>query len=217
MVYESNLVNTWVNRAGHRWVEKHYSEKTAFSRVLEVGAGSGEHLDHIKHQYDQYYLTDANSDLLGLAQKRHQKNEKVIFEQRDALDLPYDDSSFDRLISIYSLEHIVNPHLAIREWKRVFKPGGIITISIPTEGGIAWNLGRYLTTRRYFKKKGLDLDYLIAREHVNACYRLHAFIKFYFPRRNDNWFPLLIPTPHCNLVYSCNAINDGEIPQESFQ
>jgi len=94
---------------------------------------------------------------------------------------------------------------------RVIRPGGILSIAIPTEGGIAWKMDRYLTTRRYFKREGLDLDYIIAREHINACYRLVSLIKHYFPQRREIWFPTRIPLAHCNLLYATTiTINIAE-------
>ena len=208
MVYNSNPINTYINKFGHRWVEKQYSSNQHFSKVLEVGAGTGEHLDYVKHTYDEYIITDIFDDLLERAKKRHADKEKVQFEVQNATELPYSDNTFDRLISIYNLEHIPNPHQALREWRRVTKPGGNISIAIPTEGGIAWNLGRHLTTRRYFRKKGLNLDYIIAREHINTCYRIRAFLNYYFKNKKEKWFPSGIPTAHFNLIYCCSIINN---------
>ena len=206
MVYKSNPVNSYINRHGHRWCEKQFGKNIYFNRVLEVGGGTGEHLHHIKHSYSTYHLTDLNSKLLDKARSIWDSNSKIIFEEADTLKLKYPDNYFDRLISMANLEHIPNPHIALKEWKRVVKPGGTISIMIPTEGGIAWNLGRYLTTRRYFQKKGLSLDYIIAREHINACYRLHALIMFYFEKRKDHWWPTGIPTAQINLIFATQII-----------
>lgn len=204
--YNSNFVVTYFNRVGHSLLEKPYRGDKSFSKVLEVGAGTGEHLDFVRHSFDQYFLTDINEEFLEKAKKRHQ-NEKVVFEKQDASALDYPDDSFDRLISVYNLEHLPNPHLILKEWKRVVKKGGVISIAIPAEGGIAWNLGRFLTTRRYFRNKGLDLDYIISREHINACYRLVNFINHYFSDKQRTWFPFRVPLTHVNLLYACNVTN----------
>lgn len=88
---------------------------------------------------------------------------------------------------------------------RVVRPGGVISIAIPTEGGIAWNLGRFLTTRRSFAREGLNLDYIIAREHINACYRLMALMRHIFPELTEAWFPLGLPLADINLVVAVTA------------
>jgi phosphatidylethanolamine/phosphatidyl-N-methylethanolamine N-methyltransferase len=206
--YNTNPVVSFVNRFGHTWLERGYGPDLHFNDVLEVGAGTGEHLGYVRHSYNRYHLTDLNPRLLAEARKRNSGNSRVIFEQRDALKLDYPDASFDRLISVYNLEHLPNPHLVLKEWRRVLRPGATLSLAIPTEGGWAWNLGRYLTTRRYFRRKGLDLDYIIAREHINACYRLVSLIRHYFPKREESWFPMRAPLPDVNLIYACNIVLD---------
>lgn len=200
--YEGNKLVAYINNQGHRMLEFPFAPKQHFNKVLEVGAGTGMHLEYVRHSFDAYYLTDINPGLLDRARNRHINRTNVHVEVANAIELPYADHSFDRVISVYNLEHLPNPHLVLREWSRVLKPGGILSISIPAEGGIPWNLGRYLTTRRSFAKEGLDLDYIIAREHINACYRLVSLINYYFPQRKDNWFPLKVPNHHLNLVYA---------------
>lgn len=203
--YEPNSLVAHVNEAGHRLIERDFGASTHFGSVLEVGAGTGIHLDHVTHSFDRYVVTDISERMLDIAKKRHSDRANLVFEVADATALNYEDGSFDRLVSVYNLEHLPEPHRVLSEWKRVVKPGGDISIAIPAEGGIAWNLGRHLTTRRDFARHGLDLDYIISREHINACYRLHALIKHTFPNRRERWFPLMVPTPHINLVLAVNA------------
>lgn len=203
--YQSNSLVKFFNLAGHGIVERGHDHSQHFSKVLEIGAGTGDHIAFVKHTYDEYFATDFNKEAVRIGSQNHQGSGKIHFEVQDALVLQYPDSHFDRLISIYTLEHLPQPHVALSEWKRVLKKGGQIDIVIPTEGGIAWNLGRHLTTRRQYKKLGFDLDYIIAREHINACYRLVAIIRHYFKLERESWFPFKVPTPHLNLLYHCRA------------
>jgi phosphatidylethanolamine/phosphatidyl-N-methylethanolamine N-methyltransferase len=202
--YESNPIIRFVQEAGHRLVEKPFTKTEHFPRVLEVGAGSGEHLYHVRHSYDEYIVSDLNSDIIEQSKSRYGDQAKLTFQVQNCSQLDLPDNSIDRLISIYNLEHMAKPYLVLKEWKRVLKPGGMLSISIPTEGGLAWNLGRYLTTRRTFIKKGFDWDYIIARDHVNSCPQLLAFIRHYFTNRQESWFPTGIPLHHVNLVYAVN-------------
>ena len=156
--YESNPVVAAINNAGHTQVERAFGPEVHFGRVLEVGAGSGRHLDTVRHRYDRYLLTDISEGLLAHAANRHAGKPGLDFAIADATRLPFPADSFDRLVSIYNLEHLPAPHAVLEEWARVVRPGGVLSISIPAEGGIAWNLGRWMTTRRSFRKEGLDLD-----------------------------------------------------------
>jgi SAM-dependent methyltransferase len=47
--------------------------------------------------------------------------------------MPFADSSFDGIWSIWVLEHIPEPERALREMRRVLKPGGVLLLAV------AWN------------------------------------------------------------------------------
>ena len=204
--YQSNPLVAAVNLSGHRLIEADYPATTHFSRVLEVGAGSGVHLDYVRHGFDEYLVTDISASFLDLARQRHAGDARPIrYAVADATRTGFEPQSFDRIISVYNLEHLPEPHRVLEHWRDLLRPGGVLSIAIPAEGGIPWNLGRFLTTRRSFAREGLDLDYIIAREHINACYRLVSLIAHYFPERQARWYPLRVPHPHLNLVYAVNC------------
>ena len=50
----------------------------------------------------------------------------------DALDLPFPDDTFDRVIVSEVLEHIWDDERAIAELVRVLRPGGRIAVTVPT-------------------------------------------------------------------------------------
>lgn len=208
--YQGNPVVAHINDAGHRLIEHSFKKEDHFSSVLEVGAGTGYHLPFVRHAYDRYVMTDLSSDLLRIAQEKYGEKSGLSYEVQDATNLVYADDSFDRLISVYNLEHLPQPHLVLKEWCRVLKPGGVITIAIPLDGGLAWRLGRYLTTRRSFAREGLDLDYIIAREHINPSYNLIPLVRHYFQDRSEFWYPFKVPLIDINLVYCCSLIVDGQ-------
>lgn len=62
-------------------------------------------------------------------------------------DLPYGDAEFDYVTCLEGLEHIENPHQAVREFRRVLKPGGHLIVSVPNilniEERIKWLLHGY--------------------------------------------------------------------------
>ena len=53
--------------------------------------------------------------------------------EADILDLPYEDNSVDEIYAGHVLEHLFwgQRDPAFEEWKRVLKPGGVITITVP--------------------------------------------------------------------------------------
>jgi SAM-dependent methyltransferase len=83
-------------------------------KILEVGAGSG-------------LLQDVVADYTGLdisptARRFFHKP----FVEASATQMPFADSSFDGLWSIWVLEHIPNCEKALLEMRRVVKPGGYL-------------------------------------------------------------------------------------------
>lgn len=203
----SSPLQSFVMRESHRLAEKKFRENNHFSKVLEIGAGTGEHLAFIRHGFDQYVLTDLDSKTLDVARdKLSGKHEnKLIFDTQSGVKLSYAANSFDRLIATHVLEHIYEPHLALKEWVRVLKNGGALSILIPTDPGIAWRLGRKLGPRRNAIAQGIAYDYVMAREHVNSCNNLIALLRHYFCDHTEAWWPLPIPSIDLNLFFVFHA------------
>lgn len=204
----SSPLQASVMRASHRLTEKAFGDQAYFGRVLEVGAGTGEHLPFVRHKFGEYILTDLDPKALEVARKklegRHEG--KVKFETHAGSSLAYPDNSFDRVVAVHVLEHIYQPHLALKEWYRVLQPGGILSILIPTDPGVAWRLGRHLGPRRNALAQGIAYDYVMAREHVNSCNNLIALLRHYFPQRREAWWPFPISSIDLNLFFSCHAV-----------
>jgi ubiquinone/menaquinone biosynthesis C-methylase UbiE len=194
----------YVMRKSQSLIERPFGRDTAFRRVLEVGAGSGVHLDYVRHSYSEYVLSDSNDAMLAELAAQAEGNLAVKIEKQSAAALTYPNASFDRLIAAHVLEHIVYPERIVREWARVVKPGGVISIVLPCDPGMAWRLGRHLGPRRRAIKRGLSYDYVMAMEHVNSITNLTSIIAHFFPRRTEYWWPLRLPSTDLNLIYAVN-------------
>lgn len=204
--YANNL-QSWVMYAGHRRSEKRFKACDHFKRVLEIGAGTGEHLPFVRHGFDQYVLTDLDDKALDVARQKHGQTygDKLLFEAQTLEGLSYPVNSFDRLIATHVLEHIHHPHLAIKEWIRVVKDGGVISVLIPTDPGVAWRVGRHFGPRRTAIRNGISYDYVMAREHVNSCNNLIALLRHYLPDCSESWWPTSIPSIDLNLFFVFHA------------
>lgn len=53
--------------------------------------------------------------------------------QADLANLPFDDHSFDHIVSARVFQYIPDPHQALRELQRVLKPGGRLIFSVPNQ------------------------------------------------------------------------------------
>lgn len=203
---EQTLAGSFLQKS-HLLLEKTLPRIENMKRVLEVGAGSGHHLPYVKREYQQYVMTDGSNDMLDIARKKYTAEVSagsLVLEKQDATALTYPDNCFDRLIATHVLEHLIDPVSVLKEWDRVVRPGGIISIVLPCDPGLLWRLGRHLGPRRNAKKLGLAYDYLQAAEHVNSIFNLVVFIQHHFELLNECWYPARIPVPDLNLFYICH-------------
>jgi ubiquinone/menaquinone biosynthesis C-methylase UbiE len=73
--------------------------------------------------------------------------------------LPYSDRSFDFVTCVEGLEHIENPQQAIREFRRVLKPGGSLIVSVPNilniEERLKWLFSGYTSHFKPISKESL--------------------------------------------------------------
>lgn len=195
-------------RHSHRLVEREFGPDVKFARVLEIGAGSGIHLQFVRHLYDAYVMTDGSAAMLEQASARRGDSSmgKVEFECADATRLHYEDNSFDRVIATHVLEHIPNPHLVLDEWWRVLKPSGVLSLVLPCDPGALWRLGRSFGPRKKAEQNGLPYDYVMALEHINSINNLKAITEYKFKdtRMKTTWWPVRLPWPDFNLIFCVN-------------
>lgn len=192
---------------GHAALEGMLPVSYSAPRVLEVGAGSGHHYRYVTHRLESYVMTDASPRMLEHAASTYAAQAasgRLHLQQQDAKRLTFEDQSFDRLIATHVLEHIPDPVVALREWNRVVKPGGLISLILPCDPGVLWRLGRCFGPRRAALRVGLPYDYLMAAEHVNSIFNLRTFIRYHFEAVIESWYPFKVPLADVNLFYCCH-------------
>lgn len=188
---------------GHYHLEKFKKNKSHFSKVLEIGAGSTPHYHFIKHTYDEYHIAETSDFVLNL----NKNNDKIYIVKYNGVNLPYDNDVFDRIIISHCLEHILSPEIFLLEMMRVLKKGGILSISLPTDPGLAWRLGRLFVglfkVNKTYKLSFDEFQYLNATEHVNSIFNLISIIRYHFKDSlEESFYPLKIKLPDINLIYN---------------
>jgi len=131
-------------KKGHRWfaalfdplnritgTERHlakyrpYVTGEAEGRVLEVGAGTGASFAYYKGSA-QVVATEPDPFMVAEAERRLNELALKNIEIRQAVaeDLPFDDDSFDYVVSTMVFCTVGDPGRALAEVNRVLKPGG---------------------------------------------------------------------------------------------
>src|SRR3954471_13222711 len=96
-------------------------------RVLEIGAGSGAMAAELLAMFDDITMcvTDYAEAMVAVAAERLAPfGDRVEYRQADATALPFDDDSFDTVLSWIMLHHTVAWENALSEAARVLRPGG---------------------------------------------------------------------------------------------
>lgn len=109
-------------------------------RVLDMGCGGGRHAFAVLRRGARVVAFDADQGELDgvrlMADAMAAEGEVPVgghleCVRGDALDLPFEDASFDRIIAAEVLEHIPDDSRAIAELVRVLAPGGRIAVTVP--------------------------------------------------------------------------------------
>lgn len=97
----------------------------ASGTVLEIGAGSGLNLPHYSPDIEHVYALDPSPELLRMAQRTTEAARRPVhFIDATAEAIPMADGAVDTVLVTFSLCTIPDPIAALREMKRVLKPGG---------------------------------------------------------------------------------------------
>jgi SAM-dependent methyltransferase len=109
---------------------------TAGSRVLDVAAGNGNASLAAARRGCQVIATDYVDTLLdGTRRRAEAEGLSVTARAADAEDLPFEDASFDAVLSTFGVMFVPDPQRAAAEMVRVCRPGGRIGLANWTPTG----------------------------------------------------------------------------------
>ena len=110
-------------------------------RVLDVAAGNGNATLAAARRFAEVTSTDYVPALLDKGRRRAEAEGLAVqFQVADAEALPFDDHSFDVVLSTYGVMFAPNQAQAAREMLRVVRPGGRIGLANWTPDGLIGRL-----------------------------------------------------------------------------
>ena len=123
----------WVDYAKIRIIEKQFSKLPRFSKILDIGSGTGSLLSKLNTKFDVYAI-DINLKLIKISKKKGLKSCLADLEK----GLPFKDNTFDGIMIVDVIEHIKCPYLVMEEILRCLKEEGILLIFTPPYDSCTW-------------------------------------------------------------------------------
>lgn len=162
----------------HWFIEKRLKTATHYSQVLEIGAGSGEHLKQVRHSFDRYVCLDIYPP------KIPKKFHKVEFIQGDAEEMPFDNNTFDRILNVCVLHHVGHVEKVAQEMLRVSKDGAILNLYVSCDPGMIYRWIRHwsshLKTSLKMNVSMRETKYLWALEHRSNFLAIKSILYWIF-------------------------------------
>ncbi len=127
--------------------------------VLDVGCGPGTITRDVARLVEPGHVTGVDNvdEPLAIARSETEGIPNASFDRGDVHALPYGDDSFDVVHAHQVLQHLTDPVSALKEMRRVCRPGGVVAARDADFGGMEW----------YPRVPGLDawlsLYYRVAR------------------------------------------------------
>lgn len=113
--------------------------RNVYPVVVDVGCGFGRSFKLLHNKFAAQRLIGIDIDrhiLVAAAARAASDGISVEFLQASSSDLPLADHSADLLFCHQTLHHLVNQDGALREFRRVLKPGGVLLLAESTRAYI---------------------------------------------------------------------------------
>lgn len=130
----NHVMSAWQDVLWRKWTAERLPENC--STVLDVACGTGDLAIEILRQQPQSTVTglDFSPEMLryfeGKAVSKGLQN-RLTFTEGDAMNLPFEDNTFDAATIAFGLRNVTDRLAAIKEMTRVVKPGGkILTLEM---------------------------------------------------------------------------------------
>jgi len=99
-------------------------------RVLEVGCGDGSTLAHFKAE-GLFSWTAGVEKVVEVATKARKSVDVLVEGDIENMTLPFPKRSFDAILCLDVLEHLLDPWAVVRSLHSYLKPSGMLLASIP--------------------------------------------------------------------------------------
>lgn len=97
--------------------------------VLELGCGTGLYTETLQKVAEHVVATDLSDEMIAFAKQKRGNLKNVVFKKADALNLEFEDETFDTVFMANLIHIIGEAEQVVLESKRVLKNGGLLIIN----------------------------------------------------------------------------------------
>ncbi len=104
------------------------------SKLLDMATGTGDQILALQDHIESAVGIDLSKDMLAIGEKKLKNFSHVRMVCADAMDVPFEDGSFDVVTMSFGIRNVTDTMRCLQEMHRVLKPGGRAII---LEGGLS--------------------------------------------------------------------------------
>ena len=167
--------------------------------LVELGCGGTPMVDWATHPTN-YVGVDQSLELL---QRAKSANPEATFIAAELHRLPFIDRCLPVVIANAVLEHVFRLEVSVEEIARCLKIDGSFYVLVPTEGGLAVEVARSVTSRRNARILGISAEECRnaqTKDHCNSVFAISNALKKHFQLHRTRYWPFLVGGAHLNLA-----------------
>ena len=128
--YHPAIVGSYTRRSAETCAAFLLPHLGADAAVLDVGCGPGTITVGLARRAGRVVGLDTSAEMVEAASEfaARERVSNVTFEVGSAYELPFGDGSFDVACAHQVLQHLSDPVAALREFRRVLRPGGLVAV-----------------------------------------------------------------------------------------
>ena len=173
----------------HERIDKNIKYYSGNGQFLDVGFGLGVHLYMAQKLGYKVYGTELDSDCINFVTPY--LPDAQLFSG-DLLSANYENNYFDLINICHVIEHLIDPNSYLAELNRIVKMEGLIIVSTPNIGAIAYKLYRafnFINFRVPLIVDGLEHTVIFNNANLKKAIQAHGFeiVQQYNESVNDSF------------------------------